>query len=410
MMMNFFKLLGLILICINASMTMADETDKQYLLTEKTYKLLSVAQALMSEEKYAEAETKLNSLLKQTTEGSYDKAVVQQTLGYLYSSEGDYKRASVTFQQALDSHALPEKVSHNLRYNLAQLLIADEQYKSGISLLEEWLKKETKPENSAYVLLATAYYRQSHYKNTIKYISIAISKDPEPKEAWLQLLLSSHLELKEYKSAIKVQETLITRYPYKESYWRQLTALYLQQNKEFSALAVKALAQRLELGDSKTLLSLIDMYRYLNIPFKAAQLLLKGIDDGVLPSNIENLNRLADNWLAARETEAAADILKQLANLEDTGEAHLKYGRVLFALEKWQETIAPLDVAVSKLNKDEQGPALLLLGMAHYHLGNLEQSLKLFTKAVSYDEQRYQAGQWLRHVQKQMEDQSNAES
>lgn len=404
-------LLIIISLLLPAMTVMAkQEQDSQYLLTEKTYKALNVAQELMAAEKYSEAETKLNALLKQTSEGNYDYAVVQQTIGYLFSSKEEYKKAATAFQKALDSKALPDKVSHDLRYNLAQLLLADEQYTAGIALLEQWLKAEPKPANSAYVLLASANYRVKNYKNAISHISTAIKNDASAKEAWYQLLLSAHLELKQFKSAINVLETLITRYPYKENYWQQLTALYLQQNKEFSAIAVKSLAQRLELGDSKTLLSLADMYRYLNIPYKSAQLLSTAINEGVIVGDSENLTRLADSWLAAKETEKSAEVLHKIAQLEDSGEAYLKYGRVLFSLEQWQKASEPLAKSVEKLGNDKKGAALLLLGMTQFHLGDLTQAQSLFSKAVAYENERFQAGQWLRHIENQLQEVAQNES
>lgn len=262
----------LLLLCFGQAI--AAKQDTQYLLTEKTYKALNVTQELIAADKYTQAEKQLNDLLKRVADVPYEKAIVQQTLGYLYSSQENYKKASVFFQSALDSGALPDKVSHNLHYNLAQLLLADEQYKEGLLMLEAWLKEEASPPTSAYVLLASAYYRVQNYQQVVKHISTAIGQDESANEGWYQLLLSAHLELKQYKAAIKVLETLITLYPYQKNYWNQLTALYLQQNKEFTALAVRMLSQRLELGDGKTLISLADMYRYLHIPFKSAQLLM----------------------------------------------------------------------------------------------------------------------------------------
>jgi len=388
-------------------MAMAEQ-DKQYLLTEKTYKALNSAQELMAAEKYDAAKTKLDALIKQTDAGSYDHAVVLQTVGYLFSSKEDYKSASAAFEKALSSNALPEKVSHDLRYNLAQLLIADGQYKKGIAMLEQWLKAESKPDNSAYVLLASANYRVKQYQAALDAISTAIKNDSSAKEAWYQLKLSCYLELKQYKSAIKVVETLIEKYPYKDTYWKQLTALYLQQKKEFSALAVKSLAQRLELGDSKTLISLADMYRYLNIPYKSAQMLSKAMDDGIIPGSVENLNRIADGWIAAKEMTKAEQVLQRIAQLEDTGEAYLKYGRVLFGMEKWQQALEPLTKSSEKLASDKKGPALLLLGMTQFHLGELSKAKTLFAQAVKYENERFQAGQWLRHVERQLEEQTDA--
>ncbi len=397
MIVSAFKLPLLLIFLLITSATMAKD-DGQYLLTEKTYKALSAAQSLMEADKFSAAEVQLKSLLDRIESNSYERAVVQQTLGYLYSSQESYKQASLLFQQALDSNALPEKVSHDLLYNLAQLLLADEQYDKGIVMLEKWLKAEASPPNSAHVLLASAYYRVKNYKQTVEQISIAIKNDKSAKEAWYQVLLAAHLELKQYKSAITVLETLITRYPYQTTYWSQLSALYLQQNKEFTAMAVKVLAQRLELADGKTLISLADMYRYLHIPYKSAQLLTQGINDGVIQSDLDNLNRLADSWLAAKEDLKAIPILQKIADLDSSGESDLKYSRVLFGLEQWQNASENLSKSLTKLKGKRVGTAALLLGMSQFHLGRLSQAKESFTKAVQFENERNQAGQWLRHV------------
>lgn len=397
MIMSVFKLPILLLLLLINSSAMAKEED-QYLLSEKTYKALNTAQLLMEADKLSEAEIKLKALLDKARPNTYESAVVQQTLGYLYSSQENYKQASVLFQQALNANALPEKVGHDLRYNLGQLLLADEQYDQGIVMLEKWLKAELSPPNSAHVLLASAYYQVNNYKKAIEHIRIAIKNDKSAKEAWYQVLLSAHLELKQYKSAITVLEILITRYPYQKNYWSQLSALYLHQNKEFTSLAVKMLAQRLELGDGKTRISLADMYRYLNIPYKSAELLKQGIESGIIASDIDNLKRLADSWLASKEDAKAAVILQQLAELDASGESDLKLGRVLFGLEQWQNALKPLSISLKKLKGKRVGTAYLLFGMTQFHLDQFLKAKEAFTKAIAFENERNQAGQWLRHV------------
>lgn len=403
------KQLIAILLLLHISPLWAKSDDK-YLLTEKTYKALSVAQELMAEDKNTQAEKQLNKLLSEVTAGSYEQAVVQQTLGYLYSSKENYKKASQLFQQALDSKTLPDKVSRDLQYNLGQLLLADDQYKKGVQILEQWLQNEAQPPTSARVLLASAYYRLQSYTKTIEHISIAIKKDKSAKEAWYQILLSAHLELKQYKSAIKVLETLVSTYPYNKTYWSQLASLYLQQDKDFTALAVKMLAQRLELGDSKTLINLADMYRYLRVPYKSGKLLESALDAGVIDANYDNLNKLADSWLAAKENVKAVEVLKQLTALDSSGESDLKQGRVLFGMEKWQQAEQSLSKAEEKLSGKKVGMTALLIGMTQFHQNHLQQAKKNFIKATKYKGERNQAGQWLRHIERLLEEQSNEKS
>ncbi len=379
--------------------------QEQYLLTEKTYKLLTAAQEMMAVENYSKAESQLLALLKTTQSGSYDRAVVQQTLAYVYSSTERYAKATTQFEQALNSGALPEQVSHDLRYNLAQLYIAEQRYNSGLQLLKLWIEKEPSPPNSAHVLMASGYYYINDFKGAIRHLKIAIKQTAKPEEAWYQLLLSAHIEAKQYRSAIKVLETLISDFPYQKNYWQQLSALYLQEKKEVSALAVKALMQRIELTDSRVLLSLVDMYRYLQIPYKAATLLDKAMKDGIVAKNQKNLSRLADCWIAARELDNAASILKTVAKLDNSGKADLKYGRVLFSLQQWQQSSAALTQSIQELSGKEVGAATLSLAKVQYYLDDYAKAKVLFNKVLAYPREQQQAQDWLQYIeQKQQED------
>lgn len=381
----------------------AADDEKQFLLSEKTYKALNQAQELMEKENYQQAKQQLDSLLSTVEKGSYEQAVVLQTLGFLYSSLEQYKKATETFQQALDLNALPEDVTHTLRYNLAQLLIADEQYKKGIPLMESWLAAEKKPDNTVYVLLASAYYRVNNFSKAADRIQIAIKNDKAPQEDWYRLLLSSYLSLKHYKSAISVLELLITRYPDKKMYWDQLAALYMQENKEFTSLAVRMLAKRLDLTEPKTLVNLADMYRYLRVPYKAGQLLEQGMEQKVIPSNFENLNKLADSWLAARENQRAVDTLKVMLPMDNSGDTQLKLGQIYISMEQWGNAIDTLSSALKLLKGKKLGQTYSMLGTAYYHQDNFEQAKAQFLKAASFEAQKKQAAQWLQHINSLLE-------
>lgn len=384
--------------------------DEEYLLTQKTYEALSKAQELMEQTQFGEAGRRLNELLAQTEAGSYDRAVVQQTIGYLHSEQAQYDRAAAAFQEALDADALPEDVTHNLRYNLAQILIADGQYSKGIALMEQWLTSEGQADNSVYVLLATAYYRVENFSKVIEHIRTAIKNDRDPKEDWYRLQLSAHMSLNQYKSAINVLEILITRYPHRKIYWDQLAALYQQQEKEFTSLAVRMLADRLDLGDPKTLVNLADMYRYLRVPYKSGKLLERAMNEGVIPSDFKHLEKLADSWMAAREDALAAETLKQMLSKDNSGKTHLKLAQVYLATEDWQQVIDTLSPVVGSLQGNNKGRAQLLLGTSYFHLDQLEQAKAAFSRAMAFESQSSQAGQWLRHIDDILQRQNNAET
>lgn len=371
----------------------------EYLLTEKTYTALSAAQEKMEQQQYRQAEADLKKLIGETEAGSYERAMVLQTLGYLYSETEQYKLAADQFEQALALDALPKDVTHNLRYNLAQLLIGAGQYQKGIEQLNRWLTAEPQANSSAYVLLANAYYQTNQFTKAVEAIRGAIQRDKAPKEDWYRLQLAAHMEMKQYDQSIKVLEVLIERFPVNKTYWDQLAALYAQQEKQLSSLAVQMLAKRLDLGSSDTVLRLANMYRFLNIPYKSAQLLQKSMNDGVIESNFDNLESLADSWLAARENEEAVQTLTKMQPMDPSGATDLKLARVLVSIEQWSQAADPLQQSLQKLPEDQRGQAWMLSGMVNYHLGNVTVSEQHLHRAMAFTEVRTQASQWLRHLQ-----------
>ncbi len=381
------------------AMILTPVSAQEYLLSERTYKVLESAQQQMADERYQTAEAALLKLVNDTKAGSYDRAVVIQTLGYLYSETGDYTRATEQFRVALDLNALPEDVTHNLRYNLAQLLIADGEYQRGIDLLNRWISNEPNPDDNVYVLLAMAHYQIKQYSKTVENIRTAISRANTPKEDWYRMQLAAHLEMQQYDSAINVLETLLTVHPDDKTYWDQLSSLYSQQEKQMTALAVTMLAKRLDLGNDDTVMRLSNMYRYLNIPFKSGQLLQQALDDKVIAANFDNLEKLADSWLAAREAVRAAKVLEQIRSQDSSGETDLKLARLYVSEEQWQSAEAPLAAASDKLSGGKKGAALLMAGMVQFHLKNFSRAEDLLKQAGQFEQQHNQAAQWLRHVQ-----------
>lgn len=390
------------------AMLLAPASAEEYLLSESTYKVLESAQQQMADERYQPAEAALLKLVDDTDAGSYDRAVVLQTLGYLYSETGDYKRAAERFRTALDLNALPDDVTHDLRYNLAQLLMADGQYQPGIDLLTRWIGNEPNPDNNVYVLLATAHYQIKQFSKTVENIRTAISRSNAPKEDWYRMQLAAHLEMKQYDAAINVLESLLTRHPDDKTYWDQLGSLYARQDKQLTSLAVAMLAKRLDLGDGDTVMRLSNMYRYLNIPFKSGQLLQKSLDERVIPGNFDNLEKLADSWLAAREADRAAKVLEQIREQDASGETDLKLARLYVSEEQWQQAQAPLSDAARKLAGNKKGDALLMAGMVQYHLDNFSEAQDLLRQAQQFEKQRNQAAQWLRHIQQSQSEEDDA--
>lgn len=374
--------------------------EEQYLLRQSTYEALSAAQELMDKQKYVAALKKLRELQEQVQgeDKPYEQAVILQILGYLYSATEAYPKAIEAAQKSLSLDALPAEVSQDLHYMLAQLYMITEHYAKGIEFLETWFDKAKAPPAEAYVLLANAYYQLERYREVIPPIVTAIDLAKDPPEAWYQLQLAANLELKRYPQAARVLATLINLFPQKEQHWKQLAAVYMQLDEKRRALAVQALSDLMGHLEGKGLIYLSNLYRYLHIPYKAAQILQQALDAGAIEATTQNWKRTAYAWSAAREWKNAMEAFSEAGKLNQTGEFDLYRAQLLIRHLRWEEAIAALRQALRKGGLDNAGQVRFLLGQVHYEQGRLADAISALERIQRSSEYGEQASRWLKHL------------
>ncbi|MDW1844001.1 tetratricopeptide repeat protein, partial [Vibrio sp. Vb0839] len=289
-------------------------------LSDKTFRTVNKVQELIATEKYADALSKLNSALSSTSKKQYDRAVLLQQMGFLYSLQDDYPKAAKYFADALSLNALPVPVAQQVRYSLAQLYLAEGQFKKSVATMNEWFKiaetTEEKPQAHAYITLASAYVQLEDYKNAIPPAKQAIAMSKEPSESWYQLLMSAHYELKQFKSVAGVLKILTTKYPKNKRYWTQLSGIYMELNQERNALSTLEMAHKMGLLEGeKEYLRLVNFQAYQGVPFRAAKTLQHLIDEGHVERNATNLEKLGSFWQQAQELGHAIDVYQQAYNL-----------------------------------------------------------------------------------------------
>ena len=91
-------------------------------LSDRTFKTVNKVQELIATEKYSQAIDKLESALDRTKSRKYDRAVLLQQMGFLYSMQDNYGKASQFFAKSLAEDALPVPVAQQVRYSLAPAL------------------------------------------------------------------------------------------------------------------------------------------------------------------------------------------------------------------------------------------------------------------------------------------------
>ncbi len=377
--------------------------EDAYLLDASTHSALSEIQKDMEAGKNTEAIKKLNKLALTGKLKDYDAAVVYQTMGFAENGLNNFENAAKDFIKALSLNALPEKVTHDLQFSTAQLLIHIEKPEEGLKYLSIWFSNEPQPKADAHILAATAYYYTENYEQLIVHAEKALLQNSKPPLNWYELLLAGYYETKNYKEAANVLEKIIAQYPEKTNYWLQLAGIYQHLNQDKKALALYELAYTKDLLNKDEIIQLARSYMYLEMPYKAATLLEKEMAIGDVEANKEMLTLLADAWILSQETYKAESVFKEIISKFNDEPARLRLGQLYLDSEKWKEAVSVLNVKLQTEDKTLRSKINLLLGIGQYHLDNFTDATRAFTNSLSDASTEEQAKWWLDYLKKTSE-------
>ena len=371
-------------------------------LSQEVHEQLVAVQELIQNEQHQQALTQLQTLAVDPSLSPYEGVLVQQTLGYAHAGLEQYDQAVQAFQQCLSDGALPPDSTQIVRYNLAQMLMSAERYEEGARTLETWLANEADPRPQARVFLAQAYIELKRYARAEQSIQQAIDETTTFHEAWYQMLIVVQIEQEKFSQAASALQQLLGQYPQKKTYWQQLSQIYSQEERHKRAVATLAMAYKLGLLNEREAVQVVQYYLHLGMPYKAANLLMDGLEKKIVQDVETNRELLVTCWLHARESQRALDVLEQLAARAQTGKIDLRRAEILAQLERWQEVATTVSEGLRKGGLTNTGKAFMLLGMAEYRSGNLDESRTAFTKATSHRASARQARQWLRLIEQEM--------
>jgi tetratricopeptide (TPR) repeat protein len=375
-------------------------------LDELTWKQLNAIFEDVGEERYDQAYGDLQTMMGRAGRDPYLQAILNQALAQVEWARGNYEPALRYFETAVELDKLPNETHFALMYQIAQLYFMQDRFDEALDRLDLWFctVPPEKVTSAAYVLKASIYAQKSDFPNTLEAIDQAIAMDDDPKEAWYQVKLAAHYELEQFPQAADTLEILIARWPEKKLYWTQLSQIYYKLQQDDRALAVLALAYRSKLLDKQSDLSyLSSLYSNAEVPYKAAEVMEKGIRDGIVQPTRSNWTLVADAWYAAEELERALAAYEQAGKAAENGEIDLRRGYILVDLERWPAALEALNLALEKggLDANRTGEAYLLRGMAQFNLGNLDSASADWGRAGRYERSRDAARQWMNHLQQE---------
>jgi tetratricopeptide (TPR) repeat protein len=258
--------------------------------------------------------------------------------------------------------------------------------------------------------MAMAHFQLEQLDASLEHAEKAVDLSDEPGEGFLQLLAALYTQEEDYESAAPVFEELVLRYP-KKAYWVQLSLIYGARDNFRGSLAVQQVAYMQGLlTEDKELRRLARSYLYHDLPFRAAEVLSKGLEDGTIDADPAAYELLANSWISAREYESSLPPLVKAAELSVDGNLFMRLGQVYLQREAWLDAAASLEKAVEKGELKNPGNAELLLGIAYYNGDQVAQARSSFERARNHDESRKEAEGWVAHMRRELEGDEAEES
>ena len=374
-------------------------------LPEATWKRLNDIFEDVSEELYDVAYEKLIKMNKRARD-DYAKAVLAQALAQVEWSRSNYDSALAYFEKAVELDVLPNLTHFSLMYQIAQLYYMKERYDESLDRLELWMCKVPRDKITAasYYLKAVIYTAKEDWQNVVPAIKMSIAMKEEPKESWYQLKLAAHFELEQFPDVAQTLETMIQFWPDKKNYWIQLSQIYYKLKMEDEALSVLALAYRRNMLETQTdIMYLSNLYSNALVPFKAAAVLQKGIEDGLVEPTKRHWTIIADAWYGAEEMEKALAGYEQAGKASDDGEIDLRRAYILVDMERWSEASVAVGAALEKggFSEKKTGDAYVIQGMSEFNLGNYNKASTAWGRASKYPKARKSAQQWMNHMREE---------
>ncbi len=376
-------------------------------MRNRVYSQLARAQKLADEgvkiagfEVLDEVKERIDSL------NSYERAMLWNFYAFMYYGNDDISSAIEHFELVIKEQAIPDSLYLSTLYSLAQLSMQQQDYPQALTYLQQWQASNSKALTaSQHIMFAQIYYQDKQFEKVIKAVKQAISlaeqSNATVKENWLILQRASYYELKQPLQVVKVIEQLVRLYD-KPEYWLQLAGMYGEVGQEDKQLAVMEAAwQAGHISKESDVMTLAQLYRFHQVPYKAAVLLEQAIANGTVVASEKSLAALAQAYIAAKEDEKALPILTQAAEIADTGKFDMQLAQAYLNLERWQEAITSANKALLRGGISREGDMYLVIGMAKFNLQAFDDALIAFTQAQKIPQSAKTAKQWFHYVERE---------
>lgn len=398
----------------------AQSRESSVALRQIVVQKLSRAAKAQEEGDYAKALEELDKVKRMKDLDSHEKATLYDSYARLFMVQEKYEEAIHAFEAVLQQEKVAPGLEERVLYSLAQLELvvasdadsvrAQRGYQKAVGYLERWLASAENPGPQPLVLLGRAYYMVGRIEEAVepvrRAIQIAQEREQTVQEGWYGLLRLFYFDLEDYPKLLEVLETLVTRFPSKE-YWLHLATAYGQMGDPDRQLAAYEVAfEQGYLESGRELLVFSQLLAQADVPYRAAVVLDKALNDGVVEGTVRNWRYLSQFWSMAHEDARAIEALKTAAELSNDGELDARLAQSYANLGNWERAAEAARAALREGVKDAH-EVQIMLGAALFELERYEEAINAFRAVLKMPdappEARESASRWIVFIESERE-------
>ena len=390
----FFAMFSLAYLCTTNSYASSSSSQERF------YKRINTIEKLMGDRNFTEALVRLDKLYASYKNRKYEKSMIFQLYGYVYSQKGDTDKAIKAFNDCLILNTLPKSALQNLRLNISQLHLDKKQYVIAEKIYVSWRNNGKPLLPEGYSLGGIIYASQKKYDDAEEALQKAINSSKQPKEDWLKLLLSIYMQSKKYQKAKLLLIKMVVRFPTNKDYWiRMADVAYLLKEHELasSVLAVAEKNGLLTTGDEYKKLS--GFYYSSGIPYKSATTIELALKKKLLTSTVEILRQQAYYYRQSKAHMKAIQSLQRAITLSPMPVLYYEIAQNYVAQNMWEQANKSLIMMTESNNQQLKTKAKLLLGQTYFEQKKYTLALKIFNQLASDVDASQEVKRWKLYTQ-----------
>ncbi len=328
----------------------------------------------------------------------------------MFFSKEDYGKAIDAYKNVLaQGEDIPSGLEVQTIYTLAQLSFVNENYQQALDYMQQWITKADNPGPDPYIFMGQVYYQMNNYPAAINEIEkgVKVSQDrntPVKEQTWA-LLNYLYYEQENWPKTLETLHTLVKEYP-KRDYWIRLAGIEAQLGHDKQALwtyeAADVGGYLTEQGD---LINYAGTLMQANLPWRAARVMERGINDGVIKRSADTLQQLGQAWQLSQETDKAIPVLEKAAELSDEGRIYERLASLYLDADKPEACVKAADNALKKGGLRQEQTVYQIKGMCLSNMKEPDKARQAFVTCRTISRREKDEGnqricqQWIQYIE-----------